>query len=261
MNRLVRLVLAPLGIVGAMAALGAAPAAAQESNPFEKNVFEVEAKTLYCQGGGTACVAPHGDVNRLRFVDLSVFRFSPVSRSKEDEQAEARGEGKRASGTPELVHAVCATHYVDAKGDLHARSIDVTVADGKVPSGGPPVPQGRIEGTASVLNGSEQSRFALGAIHVRASTKDSSVEIEGLQATNNQNDTRIFGGFDVEMRGLITDFDITTNTPFGKPAPGTMSCRSNVTPVTATTPPLSDFAAPPDFTSEVNDPGDPSDPS
>jgi hypothetical protein len=122
MNRLTRLVLAPLSVVGAMVAVGAARVAAQEANPFEKNVLEVEAKTLYCQGGGTTCAQSSSDLTRLVFADVTVFRFSPVTPSKgdgasgDDRSGDIHLRAKRVSGTPELVHAVCGTHYLGRDG-------------------------------------------------------------------------------------------------------------------------------------------------
>jgi hypothetical protein len=271
MNRLTRLVLAPLGVVGAMVAVGAAPVAAQEANPFEKNVLEVEAKTLYCQGGGTTCAQSSSDLTRLVFADVTVFRFSPVTASKgdgasgDDRSGDIHLQAKRVSATPELVHAVCGTHYLGKDGHVHAKSIDVTAATGNaIPVPIPPEAQGKIEGRATVWNGEETSRFAVGAIDVEASTKDSRAEIEGIQVTDNTNDTRRFGGFRIKVHGTVMDFDISNPTaPPTSLGPGTMGCRTNVTPVpiTALTPPLSGFAAPPSFTSEVNDSGDPNDPS
>ncbi len=261
MNRLMRLVLAPLGMVGAILALSAAPAAAQAppANPAETNVFEVEAKTLYCTRGGTNCVQPGGDVSRVRFADVTVFRFSPLPPSRDGDDDRSK-QSKAVSGVPELVHAVCATHSVDpATGHLHARSIDFTAASIPIPG----LPPGTINGNASVVNGDEQSRFAVGRMDVKASDQQGNkAEIEGLQVTNNRNDTRVFGGFEIQLKGTIMDFDVSN--PAAPPTsvgPGTMSCRTNVTAVTAVTPPLSNFAAPPSFTSEVDDTGDLNDPS
>jgi hypothetical protein len=57
-------VLVPLGVLGTFLALGVAPVAAQESNPAEKNVFELEAKTVYCQSGSTHCALSASTIGR-----------------------------------------------------------------------------------------------------------------------------------------------------------------------------------------------------
>ncbi len=257
MKRLSRFVLAPLGVLGALVALGATPAAAQETNPAETNVFELEAKTVYCQSGATQCALSPSTISDARFVDVSVFRFSPVRKNaKEDDQS---GRFQKVSGKPELVHAVCATHYLGADNHVHAKAIDVTVGTITAPG----VTPGTIKGEAAVVNGSEQSRFAFGSMEIEASAANNTrAEIEGFQVTDNTSDTRRFGGFRVTLEGTVADID--TSNPAAPPTilgHGKMSCRSNVNPAPTTSGPLANFAAPPDFTNEVNDTGDPSDPS
>jgi hypothetical protein len=229
-------------VVAAIVAFLAVPASAQEppTNP-EVNVFEVEAHTLYCQHGGTSCGQPGGDITRLRFSDATVFRFSPLRRPTKPPNS--------AVGKPELVHAVCATHYLDGAGHVHARAIDFTGTTLDIPD----VPRATISGHALVIRGSETSRHALGAMRVRSRTANGDeAEIVGLQVANNLDDSRVLGGFKITLRGTVvdTDFETGQSTPLGR---GRMRCSTDVTPVTAFFP-----AAPNVFSSEVDDTGDPS---
>ena len=123
-----------------------------------------------------------------------MFRFSPANKDDEDRSSQVQ----KVSGKPELVHAVCAAHYVNSSGHVIARSIDVTIST----TGAPGVTVGQIDGKAAVVNGSEQSRFAIGTMDVKASAgSDTRTAIEGFQVTDNTNDTRRFGGFRVSVEG------------------------------------------------------------
>ncbi|MBV9923208.1 MAG: hypothetical protein JOY78_20475 [Pseudonocardia sp.] len=246
MRRLHRDALVSLVAGLAAAGLGALPAGAQAPPPNpEINVFEVEAHTLYCVHGGSACVQHSSGISKLRFADATVFRFSPLGRH------EANPFGSNSAvGKPELVHAVCATHYLDANGHVHARAIDVTGASLSIPG----IPQARIEGKAAVVNGAESSRQAIGAVRVDATLANGDeAEIVGIQSANNTDDSRVWGGFRITVTGTVMDTDFQTNqsTTVG---PGRMTCSTDVTPVTAPFP----GPAPNTFSSEVNDTGDPS---
>jgi hypothetical protein len=245
MSKFSRFVLAPFAVGSAIVALGAVPAGAQAPPPNpEINVFEIEAHTLYCQHGGSGCVQRASDIAKLRFADATVWRFSPLGRGK------GTFGRDNAFGKPELVHAVCATHYRDAAGHVHARAIDFTGTSLPVPG----VPSARIQGSALVLRGSETSRRAVGAMRVEATAANGDeAEIVGVHVADNTNDSRVWGGFQITVAGTVVDTDFLTNqsTPLGR---GEMSCTTDVAPVTAPFP----GPAPNTFSSEVNDTGDPS---
>ncbi len=262
MNRFVRLAVAAAGIVGPAIALGAAPAAAQAppSNP-EVNVFEIEAKTNYCQGGGTTCATAAGDLSKLRFADVTVWRFSPVnsgdsesSGNQEGNQTNKRG---RVTGKPELLNIKCAWHhYIAANGHLHAFSIGLL---GATAGAGLPFPPVTLDdASAMVASGGETSKRAVGRLDIEASDgQGTTAEVHGTQVTNNAAipfPTRTSGGFQIHLKGTVMDEDITAG-PAGKPravGPGETSCRTNVKSV------ILKGAPPPDFESEVHDNGDPS---
>ncbi|MDQ6773752.1 MAG: hypothetical protein M3024_12320 [Candidatus Dormibacteraeota bacterium] len=252
MNRLVRLAVASAGMVGTIIALGAAPAAAQEPPPnFEINTFEIEAKTNYCQGGGSACLPPSGDLSKLRFADVTVWRFSPVKSSAEGDADRDGNSRSRVTGKPELLNIKCAwNHYIDANGAPHAYSIGLL---GATAGAGLPFPTVSVDGTATVLHGSEASKRAVGRLDLRAwDEHGTSAEVEGTQVTDNTATpfpTRISGGFEVHLKGTIMDENIATQTSTVV-GPGETSCRTNVQSV------IVPGASPPDFESEMNDNGD-----
>ncbi len=226
-----------------------APAAAQGPPPNpEVNVFEVEAKTNYCQGGGTNCLPPTGNLSRLRFADMTVWRFSPVpsTHTRDSDQ-----DSNRVTGQPELLNVKCAwNHYLDASGDLHAYSISLT---GATAASQLPFPTIDIDGTASVENGAETSTRAVGSVDLRATDgHGTEAWIHGTQVTNNTTSpfpTLIWGGFEILIVGTVMDENVVTQT--AKPVrPGAAVCRTNVQPVVVP------GAAPADFESEINDDGD-----
>ena len=232
-------------LVGASAIVAAAavPAGAQPSPNPEKNVFEVEAHTLYCQHGGSGCVQHPGGISQLRFADATVSRFSPLPRGGMFGRDDAKG-------TPELVHAVCARHYRDAAGHVHARLIDVTGATLPIPG----IAHATVRGKALVVDGRESSKRAFGRIAVIATAANGDMAwIFGAQVANNTNDSRVSGGFYITVKGTVMDMNFATgqSTPVG---PGEMSCSTDVVPVTAP------FRGPSPnvFSSEVSDTGDPS---
>jgi len=230
-------------LVGASAIVAAAavPAGAQPSPNPEKNVFEVEAHTLYCQHGGSDCVRQPSRISELRFADATVSRFSPLPRGGMFGRADAKG-------TPELVHAVCAHHYRDAAGHVHARAIDFTGATLPVPG----ITHATVRGRALVVDGQESSKRAFGRIAVTATAANGDMAwIFGAQVANNTNDSRVSGGFYITVKGTVMDMNFATgqSKPVGQ---GEMSCSTDVMPVTAP------FRGPSPnvFSSEVNDTGD-----
>jgi hypothetical protein len=237
-----RLLAALLG-ASAIVAAGAVPASAQPAPNPEINVFEVEAHTLYCQHGGSGCVRHPGGISQLRFADATVFRFSPLPRG-------GMFGRDNAVGTPEVVHAVCAHHYRDAAGHVHARAIDFTGTTLSIPG----VPKATVRGKALVLGGRESSKHAFGAVAVTATAANGDrARIIGAQVADNTNDSHVSGGFFITVKGMVVDTDFATgkSTLVG---PGEMSCSTDIVPVTAPFP----GPAPNVFSAEVNDIGDPS---
>lgn len=235
-----RLLAAVVGASAIVAAV-AVPAGAQPGPNPEKNVFEVEAHTLYCQYGGSGCVRHPSRISQLRFADATVWRFSPLPRGGMFGRHDA-------AGTPELVHAVCAHHYRDAAGHVHAVAIDVTGTTLSVPG----VAHATVRGKALVLDGRESSKRAFGRITVTATAANGDMAwISGAQVANNTNDSRVSGGFYITVKGTAVDMNFATGQ--SKPAGhGEMSCSTDVMPVTAP------FRGPSPnvFSSEVNDTGD-----
>ena len=224
-------------------AAGAAPAAAAQPNP-EKNALEVEAHTLDCQNGGMACVQSRNGISALRFADATIWRLSPVPRSGRIGRASA-------AAMPEVVHAVCASHYLGAAGHVHARAIDFTGSS--LPSKVTGLPPTKISGQAVVIGGWENGKRALGGIYVRAVAGHATAQIDGYQIANNRNNSRVWGGFRITLTGMVIDTDFMTHKakPVGM---GEMQCSTDVLPVAA---PFRG-PAPNTFNSEVNDNGDPS---
>ncbi len=250
MRWLFRVLAAAAVSLGSAFFLLAAPAAAQGPPPNpEVNVFEIEAKTNYCQGGGTNCVPPTGTLSQLRFADMTVWRFSPVPSDQTGDWGKAPN---RVTGQPELLNVKCAWHhYIDASGDLHAYSISLT---GATAASGLPFPPIKIAGTATVENGAETSTNAVGRVNLWATDgQGTTAWINGIQVTNNTATpfpTLTWGGFVIFISGTIMDENVTTqtSTPVG---PGFTSCRTNVQSVV-----VPGGASPPDFESEMNDDGD-----
>lgn len=243
MRKLTGRLLTALAGASAIVAAGAVPAVAQPAPNPEINVFEVEAHTLYCQHGGSGCVRHPGGISQLRFADATVSRFSPLPRGGMFGRDDAIGK-------PELVHAVCAHHYRDAAGHVHARVIDFTGATLPVPG----IAQATVRGKALVLDGRESSKHAFGAIAVTATTANGDMaRIIGAQVADNTTDSHVSGGFYITVKGTVVDMNFATgkSTPVG---PGEMSCSTDVMPVTA---PFRG-PAPNVFSAEVNDTGDPS---
>ncbi len=237
--------------MGSALFLFAAPAAAQGPPPNpEVNVFEIEAKTNYCQGGGTACLPPTGNLSQLAFADMTVWRFSPLP----SDSTGKPGHGQdHVTGTPELLNVKCAwNHSIASNGDIHADSISLT---GATAGSGLPFPTISMNGTATVKNGGETSTSAVGRVTLHATDgQGTTVFIHGTQVTDNTSlpfPTLISGGFTIDIAGTIMDEDVTTQTatPVG---PGQASCSTNVQSVVVP------GASPPDFESEINDDGDPS---
>lgn len=209
--------------------------------------YEIEAKTGYCQHGGTGCSGTFQtlgpQINDLKFVEVDLYRFTPGNARGEgqgddrDNNNEASGNGANeegkagggdqsanalgnASGTPELVHLVCANHSFDKTGP-HTMVADFTVVSSNQfanylppPGGGPPgAPPpgpnhvGRIFGNASVRDALETSPDAKARVDVVAYDPRTGAwaTVTGRDVTNNPPDTLVSGGFDVRIVGPTID--------------------------------------------------------
>jgi hypothetical protein len=267
--KLIRKLLPALAL--AAIALPATPLPALADLP---GAYEVESKTTYCSNHKTDCVAKQ-DWSKLRFADVLVTRFTPgrTCEQGQDENQQGQNDGQRGqheggdagngncrpdtdmdemSGKPDVVHLVCATHYLNQQDQtVHARTIDVT-------AGGPF--GGTAGGNADLVEAAEGMPNARTHLDVFARNTAPNGQpafgfAHGTQWTNNASDTRNRGGYEVSVTGPIADINPATGGPDGPPplivGYGTMHCSTNVTPV-----PLR-FASPPYFEGEVYDSPDP----
>jgi hypothetical protein len=205
-----------VSVLGAAAVAlgGGIRTALADGGPNPNPGYEIEAKLNYCADSDDPCTTP-STFSNLRFAEVDVYSFKAG-----DDDAKPQAVAITCTGA----HRIDPTDHM-----LHVTVMHVFA--GPVSQG---FDGGWISGEASVDNAGANSRHAVASVDLRAHdpmTGDTA-EVNGWQATNNQTNTRVAGGFAIEMHGTLYDEQPTNRNaqpvPMGK---GELKCTTRGTPL------------------------------
>jgi hypothetical protein len=218
-------------IAGVAVALGAGMRTAlADAGPDPNPGYEIEGKLNYCADSDDPCTTPSTLAN-LRFAEADVYSF----------------KANDGDSRPQAVAITCTgAHRFDATDHtVHALVMHVFAGPTNFGFDG-----GWIKGKASVHDAAETSRDAVGRIDLTAHDPQTgdTAEVKGRQVSNNTNNTRVSGGFEIEMHGTLYDESLGGRTPPTPVGTGELECRTGGQPVL-----IPHGPPPPYFASELGD--------